>query len=156
MITQEKVKELFFYDSASGNLISKKSGKIVGSFTDKGYLVTRAGKKVHRIHRLVFLYHHGYVPEQIDHINGIRHDNRIENLREATAKQNSYNRKALSKTGVKGVYWNKKSKKWIAGICIDRKSIHLGSFDDIESAIVAATDARKNIHKEFFKEVDND
>ena len=155
MITQSNLKELVDY--VDGKLIAKtnskcrKAGDALSSLTDKGYLRSSVGGKSYRVHRLVFLYHHGYMPIQVDHIDGNRMNNKIENLREATSSQNNQNRKATSLSGVKGVVWHKQSKKWIASICVNRKSVHLGSFISIEEAALVANKARQSAHGEFYR-----
>ena len=155
MITQAELKNLFTY--IDGNLIAKtnskqrKIGDTLSSLNDKGYLRSSVNGKSYRVHRLVFLYHHGYMPEQVDHIDGNRTNNRIENLREATSAQNNQNRKVTSKSGIKGVVWHKQSKKWVASICLNRKSIHLGSFLSIEEAALVANRARQLAHGEFYR-----
>ena len=155
MITQSNLKELVDY--VDGKLIAKtnskcrKAGDALSSLTDKGYLRSSVGGKSYRVHRLVFLYHHGYMPIQVDHIDGNRMNNRIENLREATSSQNNQNRKSTSSSGVKGVVWHKQSKKWVASICVNRKSVHLGSFISIEEAALVANKARQSAHGEFYR-----
>jgi hypothetical protein len=155
MITQSNLKELVDY--VDGKLIAKtnskcrKAGDALSSLTDKGYLRSSVGGKSYRVHRLVFLYHHGYMPTQVDHIDGNRMNNRIENLREATSSQNNQNRKATSSSGLKGVVWHKQSKKWVASICVNRKSVHLGSFISIEEAALVANKARQLAHGEFYR-----
>ena len=153
MITQDKLKNLFDY--VDGQLIAKtkSKGRNIGdalhSVTEKGYLRGSFDGRQYRVHRLVFLYFHGYMPEQIDHIDGNRQNNRIENLREATSAQNNQNRMATGATKIKGVCWHKQSSKWVASICINRKSVHLGSFENIEDAALVATKARQKLHGEF-------
>ena len=78
---------------------------------------------------------------QVDHINGIRHDNRLENLRLVTNQQNQWNRPK-----VKGYYWNKASRKWHARIMIDGKPQHLGYFDTEEEARAAYLEAKERWH----------
>ena len=155
MITQSKLKELVDYVDgkliAKTNIKQRKVGDALGSLTDKGYLRSSVGGKSYRVHRLVFLYHHGYMPTQVDHIDGNRMNNRIENLREATSSQNNQNRKATSSSGIKGVVWHKQSKKWIASICVNRKSVHLGSFISIEEAALVANKARQSAHGKFYR-----
>jgi hypothetical protein len=155
MITQSKLKELVDYVDgkliAKTNIKTRKVGDALSSLTDKGYLRSSVGGKSYRVHRLVFLYHHGYMPIQVDHIDGNRMNNRIENLREATSSQNNQNRKATSSSGVKGVVWHKQSKKWVASICVNRKSVHLGSFPSIEEAAFVANKARQSAHGEFYR-----
>jgi hypothetical protein len=153
MITQTELKNLVDY--VDGQLVAKinskqrKAGKALGTSTPKGYLLARVQGQLQRVHRLVFLYHYGYMPIQVDHIDGNRINNKIENLRKATSAQNNQNRMATGASKIKGVVWHKQSRKWVASICINRKSVHLGSFEKIEDAAQVATDARKELHGEF-------
>jgi len=155
MITQAELKNLFDY--VDGQLVAKtncnkrKAGDVLGATNEKGYLRGRVNQRLYRVHRLVFLYFHGFMPPQVDHIDGNRMNNKIDNLREATSTQNNQNRKATSSSGVKGVVWHKQSKKWVASICINRKSVHLGSFLSIEDAAFAANKARQLAHGEFYR-----
>lgn len=155
MITQAELKNLVDY--VDGKLIAKtnskqrKVGTVLGTLTPKGYLLASVQGRLQRVHRLVFLYHHGYMPIQVDHIDGNRMNNKIENLRAATSSQNNQNRKATSSSGIKGVVWHKQSKKWIASICVNRKSVHLGSFISIEEAALVANKARQSAHGEFYR-----
>lgn len=88
----------------------------------------------------------------IDHVNGDPSDNRLCNLREATKSQNMMNvGKIKSNTsGVRGVGWSKISQKWRAYICVNKRNIHLGLFDDIEDAKAARFKAVIKYHGEFF------
>lgn len=153
MITQAELKNLFDY--VDGQLIAKtknnkrKAGDALRSITGKGYLSGRVNGRAYRVHRLVFLYFYGYMPPQVDHIDGDRLNNRVQNLREATSAQNNQNRKPTGSSGIKGVVWHKQSKKWVASICVNRRSVHLGSFEKIEDAALAATKARKTLHGDF-------
>ncbi len=153
MITQADLKNLVDY--VDGQLVAKinskrrKTSKRLGTLIPKSYLLARVQGQLHRVHRLVFLYHHGYMPIQVDHIDGNRINNKIENLREATSAQNNQNRMATGASKIKGVVWHKQSKKWVASICINRKSVHLGSFEKIEDAAQVATAVRKELHGEF-------
>jgi hypothetical protein len=129
----------------------KKKTLIVAGTKDKeGYIrIHIFGKKV-AAHRLAWLFTHGVWPkEQIDHINGVRDDNRIENLREATKTQNGYNRAAIR--GLKGVDFNKASAKVKARVRVEGRSVWLGSYDTEEAAHEAYLSAAKELHKEYFK-----
>ena len=155
MISQIELKSLFDY--VNGKLVAKtnsnkrKIGYTFCTVTKKGYLKGSVNGKQYREHRLIFLYHHGYMPLQVDHIDGNPANNLIENLRPATSAQNNQNRKATGASKIKGVVWHKQSKKWTASICVNRKSVHLGSFLFIEEAALVANKARQLAHGEFYR-----
>jgi hypothetical protein len=159
MITQQKLHELFFYDSGKLFWRAKpaktspiKIGFEVGTLMNDGYIRTQIAKKYYAIHRLVYLMHNGVLPKYVDHIDGNKLNNNIENLREATATQNAQNRKIHKNntSGVKGVYFNQ-YKKWVAQLKIDNKVTYLGSFDDIKLAENAVKEARSKNHGVFCK-----
>jgi len=95
-------------------------------------------------HRVVWAIYHGIWPDdQIDHINGVRDDNRIENLRIATSGENARNT-AIPKnntSGIIGVCWNKRNSKWEAKIMSNGKQIHLGYFASKDDAVAARAEA---------------
>jgi len=127
-------------------------GKIAESIDRaSGYFKSVALKRRYLTHRLIFLWHHGYLPKYIDHDDGDSLNNRIENLRECTQSQNMCNSKlSLSNTsGFKGVFWNKRAKKWQVQIGLNSKNIHIGYFSDKNEAIEACIINRKRIHGEF-------
>lgn len=113
MITQEKLKELLEYDQETGvftrkiDCVKTKKGDIAGNDNGQGYKRISIFGKRYRLHRLAWLYVYGIHPvNEIDHINGIRDDNRILNLREVTRSENSQNQrkaKKNNKTGLLGV-----------------------------------------------------
>ena len=162
MLTQEMVREMFDYRE-DGKLIRRHStmgngnqaGKVVGT-TPNGTRSNRySTTKVHGqhwcVHKLIYLYHYGVVPKQLDHINRDTTDNRIENLRPADTVQNACNRKLFSNntSGCKGVSWNKVSKKWTSYISINQKFTRLGMFDDLELADLVSTEARDLYHGKY-------
>ena len=132
-----------------------KAGDMAGTITrnKSGDKWRRLGHqyKIYEEHRIIFLMHHGYLPEQIDHIDGNGINNDIENLRAATRSQNLQNtgKKKNNKSGFKGVSWHKKSNKWRAQITSDRKDHYLGLFDTPEAAHEAYKAAATKLHKEF-------
>lgn len=113
-----------------------------GSYDTKGYLCVKLSGKSYKMHRLIFLLHHGFLPEIIDHINGCKSDNRIENLREASKSVNNANKfKAQNnnKIGVLGVAKHKKTGKFQATFA----KKYLGLFDSASEASNAVEIARK-------------
>lgn len=95
-------------------------------------------------HRAVWAMHAGVWPlDQIDHINHDRKDNRIENLRAVTVKENARNvsKRPDNKSGVTGVYWHKQRKKWHANIGVDRRYVSLGLHDNLDDAKKARAEA---------------
>jgi hypothetical protein len=92
-------------------------------------------------HHFAWYITYGEVVEQIDHINGVRDDNRICNLRSVTQQENNWNRKKS-----KGYSFREKKNKWESGIKLNGKSIYLGSFDTEKDAHNAYLDAKKLYH----------
>ncbi len=89
--------------------------------------------------------------EIVDHINGITLDNRKENLRICTLKENSWNRRGKRNTSskYKGVHWHKTNKSWQAGIILNGKYTHLGSFADEDEAGESYRMAAMNMQGEY-------
>jgi len=155
MITQEIVKEFFYYKE--GSLYTAKSRQGVwkdlkaGSLRHNGYYYVRFQNKMYLEHRLIFLYHHGYLPKVIDHTDGSKTNNKIENLREATQAQNCWNMKKpnTNTTGVKGVWFDKERNKWYAEFKTEGKKNYVGRFDTLEEATERLHEARELAQKEF-------
>lgn len=159
-LTPDRLKELLSYDAESGvfTWISSrgnyvKAGRIAGSINPThGYLGISVDGRVYRAHRLAWLYVHGRWPvDQIDHIDGDKLNNRIANLREATATQQQHNRglSKRNKSGFKGVYWKRDVRKWHAQIRIAGRIKHLGDFTDLEDAAAAYAAEAAIHHGEF-------
>ena len=109
-----------------------------------GYRTGRVDAATFGAHRVAWSIHYGEWPSnQIDHINGIRADNSIANLRVVTPQENSRNRTMNrdNTSGVCGVSWFKRLKKWKVQIKVDGRMIHLGLFDSIEDAAAARAEA---------------
>ena len=124
--------------------------KPAGSPNKRGYIRIGIAKKYYMAHRLIWLYHRGWLPEALDHKNGNPSDNRMSNLRPATQTQNRWNsrRRISTTTNIKGVY-RRPSGHYEAHICADYKRIHLGTFKAKKDAIRAVAQARKDLHREF-------
>jgi len=152
MLTQERLKELLYYNPQFGIFVWKNKG----SWNKKGVRAERpAGCGYLRIgidgvrypaHRLAWLYVRGEFPKDvIDHINRKPSDNRIVNLRSVSQQENTKNG-SLSKnntSGHNGVYWHRPRNKWCAYIKVDYKKKHLGLYADIDDAIMARKEAEK-------------
>ena len=158
MPSQQELQECFDY--MDGNLYriktnsnSVREGSKAGSVhTDKrtGYQRVRVcfNHKKYPIHRLIWAWHGNFLEpnQEIDHIDGNSLNNCIENLRATTHKQNCENRKGAnknSKSGVKGVSWDKVAKKWYAQIQHNRKVKYLGLYETKEDAKAARIAAEK-------------
>ena len=153
----QAMSEFIDYNSETGTMIWKKvlsnrtkAGALCGANVDsKGYARVCFAGKQYRAHRVAWALFYGVDPDrQIDHINGDRQDNRIENLRLATNTQNSRNTK-LSRnntSGVTGVTFSTAAQKWIAQITVSRKNVYIGVFPDKVDAIKA----RKQAESQYF------
>lgn len=148
-----KLYKLLELDETSGNLYWKvdrnggsKTGDLAGSLNTKGYLCIKIDGRTYKAHRIILAMINGYWPEEeVDHINGVKGDNRPCNLREATGAQNRHNIGAYKNnvSGVKGVRWNKQRGQYRAVIMIDKKNKHLGYYDDIELAELVHQEAAR-------------
>jgi hypothetical protein len=158
VITQSELKELFSYCEHSGMFIRKtntgrhgrwKSGDIAGSKNAQGYWQINIGGHVYLAHRLAWLYVYGYFPVGIDHINSVRRDNRLHNLREATQSQNMQNEKHSRRNNVSGflgVFLRKDRGTYVAKIRIEGEQVTLGTFKTPEDAHAAYLKAKRENH----------
>ena len=141
-LTAERLRHLLDYDPDTGLFTWKvsparnvKDGQVAGSINDDGYLRIRFDGKAYAAHRLAWLYMTGeFPPADVDHKNGIRSDNRWANLRAATRTENSANHKGWGTSGVRGVRWCKKTKKWQARIRVNGTLYRIGTFSTVEEA----------------------
>jgi hypothetical protein len=153
-----RVREVFDYDEESGfltwkNHMSRKcrKGSKANHLSPSGYIKVHVDGKSHRAHRLIWLWNYGYLPENdIDHINGDRSDNRLENLREVTRSCNLYNKikRSRGNTGITGVYEYEGS--YDAKIFKLGKSIHLGRFKDLTEAVAHRLAAEQSLGIDFY------
>lgn len=125
------------------------AGKEAGSRAANGYLLVSLFKKRYMAHRLAFLIMEGaWPPEDVDHVNGRKDDNRWANLRHASRSENNQNmrRRKDNTSGHRGVSWFKNRNKWEAKIAIRGKQVRLGYFDRFEDACAA----RKGASEKYF------
>lgn len=158
-VSLDRLREVFAYDPETGivrNRITRhnksKSGDSVGRPNYAGYLLVTVDRVVLRVHRIAWMLHYGSdAAGDIDHINGICSDNRIENLRQATRRENLWNRGAtkINTSGAKGVSWDKRRRKWRSRIGVNYKKIVLGYFSTVEEAAEAYREGAKKYHGEF-------
>ena len=147
MLTHQRICELFEYDG--GQLIRRigvkgsAAGSPIGTKKPKCYMVAVVDGKMYRVHHLVWMYHNGYFAEELDHINRVRDDNRIQNLRVCTHSQNLGNSRPRVHR-YKGVTFCKRTGKWRAQL-----NGHLGRFDTIEEAALAYNAAAVDHYGEF-------
>ena len=143
MLTLERLKEVLNFDLETGifNWKQKRGSKPVGSIAgapqNKGYIQIMIDNRNYLAHRLAWFYVYGEWPKnQIDHINRIKTDNSIKNLRDVDGSTNLHNvgTRSHNTSGVNGVYWSNRSKKWICTIEINTKKHWLGSFSTLEDA----------------------
>ena len=142
-LTQQYVQSLFNYKD--GNLYWKKInvknqvkiGDHAGHLNNR-YYVIKINSKNYKLHQIIFLYHYGYIPKEIDHIDNDPLNNQIENLREVTHYQNMMNQKSTKNTSsiYKGVSWRKQNRKWVVQIQFNGKKKYLGLFtNEIDAAL---------------------
>jgi hypothetical protein len=150
-ITAERVRQLLHYDAETGQLVWRHSGKVAGCPAGRaGRLQVHIDGKARYAHRLIWLWVHGEWPAgQIDHINGDKHDNRIENLRvlsgTAENKQNQSRAYRNNRYGVLGVS-RASNGRWRARIMVDGKSVSLGTFETCDEAADEYRAAKRRLH----------
>lgn len=145
---------LYHFKSEHGHKVwrARYAGKIAGT-DSHGYLQARVSGKHIRVHRIAWIMTHGDIPAnlQIDHINGVKSDNRIDNLRLATNADNQCNSVSRSNntSGTRGVSFHKISGKWVAQISIGGRVKNLGAYDTIGDAAQVYRNASIKHHGRF-------
>lgn len=163
MITQQELKTWLHYDPETGvfswvkspNTFTK-TGDICKSLDKDGYIRVCLRYKTYRAHRLAFLYITGLLPHgEIDHVNGVKTDNRFCNLRMCSRSQNEYNKGLTrrNKSGVKGVWFDKSRGNWRAFATVNGKYKYLGRFSDFNEAVQARENfIKENYDLKFYRE----
>lgn len=157
MLTQSELMRLMRYDPLTGVftcLVTRGGRRLAGSAEGcrhvDGYWTITINTRHHLAHRLAFLYMEGYMPPEVDHVNGDRADNRWCNLRIATRAHNMQNlggpKRSNKTTGLLGCHLIKHTGKYAAQITVNRKVRHLGSFITPEEAHAAYLTAKHELH----------
>lgn len=154
-VTIEELRERLDFCPSTGLISWKKSryrnriGQVTNSLDSRGYVQIKVCGRVIKGHRLAWALHYGEWPNQdIDHINGVRHDNRIENLREVSNALNCQNKRAPlpgNKTGFLGVTYQ--AGAYRATVTLNRKQHHLGRFATAEAAHAAYLAGKRKLHE---------
>jgi hypothetical protein len=152
MPSQCLLRQLFDYDPKDGKLYWKRSGKVAGSTDSSGHRQVKIKGVTYQLHRIVWLwwYGDGSLPMcQLDHIDRDRSNNRIENLRLA-ARNDSDNQQNTSlrkdnTSGIKGVSWIARIRKWEVQIQTDKKKKYVGVYENLLDAVAARLAAEKEL-----------
>lgn len=157
-LTQEALRGVVHYESKTGKMTwaigflgKVQKGREVGNLTPNGYRIAKVFGFNYLVHRLAWLYVYGRFPDGlIDHINGDKLDNRIENLREATKAENAWN-SAISTNaqGVKGLRFDKRRKRWSGCVLANRQYHFTPSSKDRSEVVEWVTKLREKLHGEF-------
>jgi hypothetical protein len=153
MLTQERLMEVLSYDSDTGVFVWRQkrgrqvNGSVAGSPHNAGYWSIRVDGRALLAHRLAWMYVHGDWPSEIDHINGDRRDNRIANLRHVTRQQNCRNAamRSHNQTGVNGVAYYQRYRRFRVIMTVDGQSRYLGSFKTLDEAAEVRKSAEAGI-----------
>jgi hypothetical protein len=158
LLTQEYLLSRLSYDPETGLMYWREhpamspqwNGRYAGkeAFTSStngagSYKIGQVDGRKYFAHRIIYKLVHGYVPVQVDHINRVRTDNRVANLRASITSDNCKNKAkhSLNKSGFNGVYWCASRNRWVAGITVNYVKKHLGRFHTKEEAIAARISA---------------
>jgi len=125
--------------------------KTPGHLTEDGYITIGIFNKNYLAHKLAWIWMTGSTPDEIDHADRNKSNNKWDNLRAATRPQNAANKlkNRTNTSGFKGVFWHPGASKWMAQICVNRRSIYLGIFDCPAAASLAYQIEAHRQHGEF-------
>ena len=142
---------LFLPREGNAQFNAKHAGRVVAANTSiKGYRKLNVDGRFVFAHRVIWKMHHGDEPHQIDHVNGDRSDNRIDNLRAAVGGENNRaSRRNSSVTGFKGVIRASRSSKFEARIKLNGRQRHLGTYQTELEAAKAYDEAAARLHGSF-------
>ena len=157
LLTADSLRAMLDYSPSTGLFTWKKNrgsalaGSNAGNINSNGYLTVGLIGGKFRLHRLVWLHYYGHWPVgTVDHLNGLRTDNRLCNLRDVPQCINMQNRRSPSKSnvcGVLGVYWSDRRNGFMASIKLQGKQKRRGPYKTKERAYSAYIDM-KRVHHE--------
>ena len=160
-LTQDSLKAMLHYDPETGIFTRLqatahriKVGDVAGCVGSHGYITFVVNSKRYLAHRLAWFYVYGKFPSKdIDHVNGIKTDNRLCNLRAATRSENLKNKGITiqNTSGFKGVSWAKANQKWLAKCDVNGVQKNLGYFQTPEAASKVYNDFAKANHGDFYR-----
>lgn len=148
-MTPEQAREAFEYDGSDlrWRVGRRNAGQLVGSvLPGRGYRRVDFNGRSYFVHRVIWLWVYGEWPNgYIDHIDGDTSNNKLSNLRVVTTQENGQNRKLgkNNKSGVVGVDWSARKRKWCARIKVGEQRKYIGYFDDINAAAAARKNAER-------------
>ena len=158
-VTPERLHVLFKYND--GQLIRKttvssnaKAGDRAGTISKRGNRDVSVDGKTMKEHRVIFLMLKGYLPVEVDHVDGNPLNNSIDNLRSCSSSENKYNtsKRSDNTSGLKGVSWNTNTNSWRAKLFAEGKQIEIGSFKTIFEAACNIIPARQQSHGAFARQ----
>ena len=156
MITQSELRKYLEYNQ--GKLFWKKQpnygiciGSEAGTVNKRGYVQIKILNKRYYAHRLIFFMFNDYFPEEVDHIDGNKTNNNIENLRGVTKSQNAWNTKQKkdNTSGSKNVCYDKRTNSWLVSFQVNKIKKYYGRFLDKNEAIMIANEMRIKLHGEY-------
>lgn len=154
---QAELKTYVIYDANTGVFSARckrnkiKPGDILGYKRPDGYVQFRVNGIRKLAHQWAYLYTYGYIPEELDHINLDKSDNRISNLRPITRSLNMHNtnKPVTNTSGYKGIWLDKRVNKWVAELWLNREKIYIGNYDSPDIAYAAYCNVAKQYLKEY-------
>lgn len=155
-VVAARLRELLDYDATTGVFKWRigrrrvaRAGSVAGTQDSDGYIKIRISGRAYKAHRLAWFYVNGVWPTlELDHINQVKTDNRISNLREVSRSENNQNKltQRTNSSGYRGVSRHKRGDQWQARIKLNGKERYLGIFDTPEQASAAYEAAAAELH----------
>lgn len=152
-LTHSRLIQALVYEPDTGRFYHRSSGKIAGTYNGEGYRIVSIDGVRYQCARLAWMYVHGFFPQKlIDHVNRIRDDDRIVNLREADRAQNTRNSKVRidCQSGAKNICYEKNKDLYRVVFTVGGKQKKFGRYRDLEKAKQIAAELRRQIDGEFY------